>query len=392
MKIGALYVIVKIVERCNLNCSYCYYYTAENSEVYGRDQLMRAERLEELLEYIATASAHGIGQVVFAFHGGEPTLAKAERVREFCDAAKARLGERLVVRFAVQTNAVHMSDGWLALIESEAMGVGVSIDGRREAHDKYRVDHRGHGSYDRVVGNLRTLLEIERRTPHVRVTALSVMGAEFGGVDFYRHLVEDLGLRHIKLLFVDRTNDEPLTESENTELGQKLCEMFDYWLAKHSRSVDVIPFDRIVRGVTRRLTGGAPAQGAFDFGMAVLSDGRVRLPDDFMIAKDWFWSQATLSLAESTVSEFMSQPHVAELQRQMVSAPTRCGGCAHVAACQGGELAHRYQRGSGFDNPSVYCGPLKTLYSHVEMRLAAPAAEVLQRRRLASPVDEAALS
>lgn len=392
MKLEALYVIVKIVERCNLNCSYCYYYTAENSEVYARDQLMRAERLEELLEYIATASAEGIRQVVFAFHGGEPTLAKAARMREFCTAARDRLGDSMSVRFAVQTNAVHLSEDWLALIESEKMGVGVSIDGTRETHDKYRVDHRGNGSYDRVIGNLGRLLEVERRTPQVRVTALSVMSAEFGGVDFYRHLVEDLGLRHIKLLFVDRTNDDPLTDSESANLGKKLCDMFDHWLARHTETVDVIPFDRIVRGVTRRLFGGVPGQRSFDFGMAVLSDGRVRLPDDFMVAKDWFWSQRTLLLSDSTVTDFMMQPHVADLQRQLVSAPAKCGGCAHVAACQGGEMAHRYKLGSGFDNPSVYCGPLKALYAHVEMRLAAPVAEVLQRRRFASNVIEHALS
>jgi uncharacterized protein len=397
MEIDELYVIMKIVERCNLNCSYCYYYTADNREVMEREALMGEARLDEVVDYIERAvSRHAIGRVVFGLHGGEPTLAKARKVREFCTKARQRLSGRTQVRFALQTNGVHLPDDWLALIASEQMGVGISIDGDQAVHDRYRVDHKGRGSYERVRANLARLLEVERETAGVRVTALAVLGPDFNGVAAYDNLVETLGIRHVKLLLEDRTADAPLSTAESASLLQRLCDMFDRWMVRDAGQVKVIPFDQLVRGVMRKQLARPLDRRVQTMGMAILSDGRVRIQDDFMVARDWFWRQATVSAKDSSLADYALQPHVREIMYQAEATPGPCRDCEHAAVCRGGEVAHRHRNENGFDNRSVYCDVLFGLCRHVEERLALGAEAVsaagaggLQRDRARDAVSVA---
>lgn len=371
MRINALYVIIKLVERCNLKCSYCYYYTDENSEVYDRPSLMSVGVLDDLLGYIEGAIAEApVRRVVFGFHGGEPTLAKADKVRAFCRTARQRLEDSVEVLFALQTNGVFVSKEWLALIEEERIGVGISVDGPQGVHDRYRMDHRDRGSYSRVVATLKDLLPLDA-SGRIRLTALAVMGEDFAGLPFYRHLVEDLGLRHLKLLFTDRTNESPLLETELDRLGEMLCDMFDYWLMHHAGQVDVTLFDSAVRTILASKYGLRGDRARITIGLALLSDGRVRIQDDFMVAKEWFWSQRELYVGHSHFLDYLQQPHLQALVAGTVTAPDACASCAYVDSCAGGEVAHRYTRERTFENRSVYCAALKTFYRHVESRLDA---------------------
>lgn len=369
MRINELYAIIKLVERCNLKCSYCYYYTDENSEVFRRPPLMHEGVLDDLIDYVDRAAGEmDIRRVVFAFHGGEPTLAKPDRVRRFCEAARARLEGRIEVSFRMQTNGVFLSDEWLRLIEDQEIGIGISIDGVKEVHDATRVDHRGRGSFNRVAATIEALrpLDAQRR---IHLAAIAVMGDSFSGIESYRHLIEELGLRRLKLLFVDRTAEVALPPGEAERLGIMLCEVFDYWLLHHARSVMVELFDGVVRSIVARRHSASTAQPALTFGFALLSDGRVRLSDDFMVARDWFWSQDTLVVGDSSLSDFMGQPQFRDYADATLHAPSACRGCRHSLTCAGGEVAHRYRPENGFDNPSIYCGALMRLYDHVERRL-----------------------
>lgn len=369
MRINALYVIVKLVERCNLNCAYCYYYQPHNAEVFERATLLSDERLTHLIDYVETALRDAaIGRVVFGFHGGEPTLAKAARVRRFCHAARARLEALAEVGFVLQTNGVHLSADWLQLVQDEAMGVGISIDGEPAQHDRHRVDHHGRGSYDRVcatLDRLRPLHEARR----IQLSALAVMGEEFTGLAFYRHMVDTLGLRQIKLLFPDRTREDPLPDDRLDALAESLCATFDHWLRHDSERVRVTLFDDAVRALlASRIRRRRPEDGV-TIGFALLSDGRVRIQDDYMVATDWFAGQRTLSIADSRLTDYLDQPHLRALVAATVHAPAACAGCRFVDACAGGEVAHRYSRERGFGNRSVYCRTLYRLYTHIAARL-----------------------
>ena len=369
MQINALYVIVKLAERCNLNCSYCYYYTPANNSVYERPSLMKETHLSDLLNYIANAvDSHGVKRVVFAFHGGEPTLASPAMTRAFCQSVRERIGEPTSVEFAVQTNGVFLSEDWLALIEDERMSVGISIDGDQSAHDKYRKDHRGRGSFDRILRNLPKLQELDEASK-IRLSILAVMGEDFAGVDTYRRLVDDLGVRRIKPLFVDRTADEQLDPAVLEQLGRQLCEMFDYWLENDSDRVEVTLFAGIVRETLAKKHNLRGSRDRVTFGLAFLSDGRIRISDDYMVAEGWFNGQLELHAGDSRFGDFVDQPHMVEVVSGQIQPPSDCKDCQFSDICAGGEVPHRYRKSAGFDGRSVYSQTLYMLHDHIQRRL-----------------------
>jgi len=345
---------------------------------------MRPEVLDQIIRYVENAvDETPIKRVVFAFHGGEPTLAKASKARRFCEDARRRLEPKTEIAFAVQTNGVHVSDDWIRLIVEERMGVGISIDGERNVHDRFRVDYHGRGTYDRVCDTLGKLLPLDAEGI-IRLTALTVMGSEFNGLTFYRHLVEDLGLRHLKLIFPDRTGDMRPNENEQRELTRMLCEMFDYWLLNHYESVDVTLFDAVVHGLLASQYNKRGARDRITMGIAVLSDGRVRISDDFMIASDWFWKQRELKIFDSKFTDYLNQPHLKALVNGSIYAPTECLTCPYADSCAGGEVAHRFIRDAGFDNRSMYCQTLKGFYGHVDRYLQIGSARI--HREAAGPM------
>lgn len=384
MQINALYVIIKLVERCNLNCSYCYYYTPANSSVFERPSLMKAALLDDLVEYVVTAvRTHGLKRVVFGFHGGEPTLADPSAVRQFCDTARARIGKICSLGFVLQTNGVFLSDDWLKLIEEERMAVGISIDGEQSIHDLHRKDHRGRGSYERVCSNLLKLQALDEEAK-IHLTVLTVMGDGFRGVEDYRHLVDRLRVRRIKPLFVDRTADAPLDAGALEKLGTQLCEMFDYWLENDGARVEVTLFSTVVRELLAKEHDLRGSRDRITLGFALLSDGRIRIQDDFMVAEQWFRSQRDLHVRSSSFSDYIDQSHMAELIGGLVSAPKACGDCQFADTCAGGEVAHRYRDTDGFEGRSVYCRPLFMLHQHVQGRLEVGAAHLLQTNAAAA--------
>lgn len=50
----------------------------------------------------------------------------------------------------MQTNGTLINNDWVDIFEEYKIGVGISIDGPKEFHDVYRVDHEGKGTYDKI--------------------------------------------------------------------------------------------------------------------------------------------------------------------------------------------------------------------------------------------------
>ena len=54
-------------------------------------------------------------------------------------------------RFTLTTNGVLVDDDVIDFANKEMSNVVLSLDGRKEVHDRYRVDYQGRGSYDTIV-------------------------------------------------------------------------------------------------------------------------------------------------------------------------------------------------------------------------------------------------
>lgn len=113
-------LIVKLTNRCNLDCSYCY----EDIAV-GQD--MSLVTFGQLADQVMASSRHGL--IKFVFHGGEPTLVHSEWFRSATTYARRsayELGKE--AKFAIQTNGISLTDEKIQLLLDLEIGVSISID------------------------------------------------------------------------------------------------------------------------------------------------------------------------------------------------------------------------------------------------------------------------
>src|SRR2546428_165848 len=142
-------LVVKVAERCNLNCSYCYMYQHADQSFRLRPRFMADETFGWMLRRARDECARRHNQMSLVFHGGEPTLIGPARFARMAERARDVLGEALAY-IAVQTNGTLLDQRWASVFRDFDVRVGVSLDGPPEINDRYRVDHHGHGSWARV--------------------------------------------------------------------------------------------------------------------------------------------------------------------------------------------------------------------------------------------------
>jgi uncharacterized protein len=91
-----------------------------------------------------------------------------------------------------------------------------------------------------------------------------------------------------------------------------------------------------------------------------------------------------LTVAENAFDDAWQIPLVREQQAGVAALSPTCAQCSVMRICGGGAHSHRYHRGSGFRNPSVYCPDLFRLITHVRHRFKVD----IDRLRTCSRLDE----
>ena len=160
---------------CNMRCRYCFY-REERSREAGESGFMSEETLRAVFEKLLPGVT---GPCSIVFQGGEPTLRGLDFFRLAVELEReyASPGAELINAF--QTNGLCIDDEWAEFFAREHFLVGISLDGPREIHDKYRVDAAGKGTFDRVMASIR-VLEAHHADYNILsvVTALSCKNAE----------------------------------------------------------------------------------------------------------------------------------------------------------------------------------------------------------------------
>ena len=132
--------------RCNMKCGYCYYLESDSR---GENARMPDGLLELFVRRYIEASPGPV--VPFTWHGGEPTLAGLDFFRLAVELQKRYLPEGWTCWNNLQTNGTLLDDEWVAFLAENRFDVGLSVDGTRELHDRYRKDSGGGATYERAV-------------------------------------------------------------------------------------------------------------------------------------------------------------------------------------------------------------------------------------------------
>ncbi len=144
-----------VAHTCNLNCSYCF---ASQGKYHGDRALMSFEVGRRALDFLIENSGTRVNLEV-DFFGGEP-LMNWDVVKDLVAYARTQEGPRnKKFRFTLTTNGMLIDDDVIEFANKEMHNVVLSLDGRKEIHDRLRVDYAGRGSYDRIVPKFQKLVE-----------------------------------------------------------------------------------------------------------------------------------------------------------------------------------------------------------------------------------------
>ncbi len=144
-----------IAHDCNLACRYCF---AEEGEYHGRRALMSLDVGKKALDFLVANSGNRINLEV-DFFGGEP-LMNWDVVKSLVEYGRSLEGpHNKRFRFTLTTNGVLLNDEILEFANREMANIVLSIDGRKEIHDKMRPFRGGQGSYDLIVPKFQKVAE-----------------------------------------------------------------------------------------------------------------------------------------------------------------------------------------------------------------------------------------
>ena len=144
-----------VAHSCNLNCSYCF---ASQGRFHGERALMSFETGKRAIDFLVENSGSRRNLEV-DFFGGEPLL-NWEVVKQIVAYARSIEKEKgKNFRFTLTTNGMLVDDEVIAFSNREMHNVVLSLDGRKEVHDRFRKDYAGNGSWETIVPKFQRFVE-----------------------------------------------------------------------------------------------------------------------------------------------------------------------------------------------------------------------------------------
>ena len=216
-----------VAHTCNLNCSYCF---ASQGKYHGERAVMSFEVGKQALDFLVANSGTRRNLEV-DFFGGEPLMV-FDVVKQLT--AYARSIEKAAhknFRFTLTTNGMLIDDEVIDFCNREMSNVVLSLDGRKEVHDRYRVDYAGKGSWERIVPKFQKLVAARGgKNYYIRGTFTHA------NPDFLNDIrvMLDLGFRELSMEPVVCAPDDPsaLTEEDRALVLRQYEELAELMLQR----------------------------------------------------------------------------------------------------------------------------------------------------------------
>ncbi len=217
-----------VAHTCNLNCAYCF---ASQGKYHGDRAVMSLETAKRALDFLVENSA-GRTNLEVDFFGGEP-LMNFDMIKELVTyARKIEKPAGKNFRFTLTTNGVLVDDDVIDFANREMSNVVLSLDGRKEIHDRYRVDFAGNGSWEKIVPKFQRFVEKRgNKNYYMRGTFTHA------NPDFLNDIKEmlNLGFTELSMEPVVCAEDDPsaLTREDLPVVLKQYEELAELMLEKH---------------------------------------------------------------------------------------------------------------------------------------------------------------
>ena len=339
---------------CNLDCEYCFYLDREAdpySALPGRR--MTTETLERLVD---TWLFYSYPNSVFAFQGGEPTLAGLPFFEKLVRLQQEHGRGGQAVSNALQTNAVLIDKNWCDLFREYKFLLGVSLDGPEEINDLYRFNKDRHGTWKRVMQSVELLQQEKVEFNILCVLSKANVGKPRELYRFYRSLGVD-NLQFIPLAeFAPDGSPLPFT-IDAQEYGRFMCEIFDLWWPER-RKVRIRAFDNLAEALHGQKPGTCTMHETCDSYVVIEYNGDV-YPCDFFVESDWKLGNINVD----SWGEIARRTRRSSFASKKTLAHPDCQVCEFQSICHGGCPKFRHGPNRNFDDLDYFCAAYKMYFA-----------------------------
>jgi uncharacterized protein len=365
---------------CNLDCKYCFYLEKEKLYPDERKWKMGDEVLEQYIrQYIASQPQE---QISFAWQGGEPTLLGVEYFRKVVELQQKYAGGRTITN-ALQTNGTLLDDEWCSFFAENKFLIGLSIDGPRELHDKYRVDKQQKPTFDDVMRGLEllkkhrvefnTLTVVNRANSQRPLEVYRFLKQIGSGFIQFIPLVERQPQTRLTVLGMDFAEPPVPGESERLPVtgwsveaktyGEFLVKIFDEWVRHDVGRVFVQLFDVALgnwMGMGSGLCVFAEKCGA---AMAMEHNGDLYACDHYVYPR-----YRLGNILNQSLGEMVKSPQQEKFgSDKFDTLPNYCRRCEVRFACNGECPKHRFVlTPDGEEGLNYLCPAYKRFFNHID--------------------------
>ena len=364
---------------CNLGCNYCYY--LDKSEIYGgHEPRMTLEMLEKTVK--DNIEANDVPEVQFNWHGGEPLIIGIDFFRKAVEFEKKHADGKTIYN-TIQTNGTLITREWAKFLRDNRFLVGVSIDGPKDIHDRYRKDKAKNPTFDQVVKGISLMNEtgVEFNT----MTTVN-KASEGRGLEVYQFL-KSLGSRYMQFMPVLEHIKFPVSKAGNEIKGARpfivdpkeegsriapwsvsdigfgkfMCDIFDWWVRNDVGRYFVGLFDATLAnwcGVQPGTCVYAQTCG----GNAVMEHNGDIYPCDHFVYRKYLLG----NIKDKSVKEMMTSDEMVRFGiDKRNTLPAKCRRCEWLHICNGECPKHRFNKTeSGETGLNALCAGYRLFYTH----------------------------
>ena len=357
-----VYVMAKPAgSACNLRCRYCYY----------QDKLPLTKMPDNILEaYIQQYIECQTGDdVLFTWHGGEPTLRGLEFYKKVVRLQRRYAGHRHVDN-ALQTNGTLLTPEWCRFLHQQQWLVGISIDGPAALHDVYRLDAQDRPTHARIMEAI-AMLDYYGVEWNAMATVNAVTAQH--PLEFY-HFFKEIGCKYLQFTPVVEPLEPQSLTGQPTECavapycvtpeawGTFLCTIYDEWVRHDVGEVFVQLFDATLSNWVGVLPGVCTMAELCGHAAVIEADGSVYSCDHFVFPEHRLGNILETPLATLLYDE--RQQRFGLTKRNTLT--RQCRACPWLFACHGDCPRVRLARSEdGEAGHNYLCAGYRRFFAHV---------------------------
>ncbi len=361
----ALSLLIKPASgNCNMRCRYCFYADElDNREIrsYGK---MSVDTMHTIVD---KAMEYGDYECTIAFQGGEPTLAGLDFYRDLVAYVTAHENpKKLKIHYALQTNGYLINEEWAEFLGKNHFLVGVSLDGLKEIHDRYRLDAAGKGTYQRVISAIRLL---EKHQVEYNILTVVTAATARNGQKIYNYFKKNHFGYQQYIECLDPIGEEPGQHEYSLtpeKYGEFLKSMFDAWYLDMRSGTYV--YNRYFENLMMIMAGQQPEscnmRGVCGKQWVFEADGSV-YPCDFYALDQWRLG----NIQENSFEEMDEKRDKLGFIQWSMRQQEDCQKCRWFGLCRNGCRRNREPVTAEHTNRNYFCKSYQMFFEYAYPRL-----------------------